>query len=222
MPPARETETERVRRIQDKEAPRYDRQMGFLERVFFGGGREWACSQVRGEVLEIAIGTGRNLTYYPDNVRPTGVELSPEMLAIARQRAAQLGRDVDMRIGDAQQLEFEDQSFDSLIITFALCTIPDDRVAASEAIRVLRPGGRLALLEHVRSPSTPVRAVQRMLDPLTVRFGADHLVREPLDYLADVGFEIDSKRRRSMDGSSLMTIVMVVMMGGMTRAARGR
>jgi ubiquinone/menaquinone biosynthesis C-methylase UbiE len=222
MPPARETETERVRRIQDKEAPRYDRQMGFLERVFFGGGREWACSQVQGEVLEIAIGTGRNLTYYPDNVRLTGVELSPEMLAIARQRAAQLGRDVDMRIGDAQQLEFEDQSFDSLIITFALCTIPDDRVAASEAIRVLRPGGRLALLEHVRSPSTPVRAVQRMLDPLTVRFGADHLVREPLDYLADVGFEIDSKRRRSMDGSSLMTIVMVVMMGGMTRAARGR
>jgi ubiquinone/menaquinone biosynthesis C-methylase UbiE len=195
MPPARETETERVRRIQDKEAPRYDRQMGFLERVFFGGGREWACSQVQGEVLEIAIGTGRNLTYYPDNVRPTGVELSPEMLAIARQRAAQLGRDVDMRIGDAQQLEFEDQSFDSLIITFALCTIPDDRVAASEAIRVLRPGGRLALLEHVRSPSTPVRAVQRMLDPLTVRFGADHLVREPLDYLADVGFEIDSVER---------------------------
>jgi ubiquinone/menaquinone biosynthesis C-methylase UbiE len=195
MPPARETETERVRRIQDKEAPRYDRQMGFLERVFFGGGREWACSQVQGEVLEIAIGTGRNLTYYPDNVRLTGVELSPEMLAIARQRAAQLGRDVDMRIGDAQQLEFEDQSFDSLIITFALCTIPDDRVAASEAIRVLRPGGRLALLEHVRSPSTPVRAVQRMLDPLTVRFGADHLVREPLDYLADVGFEIDSVER---------------------------
>jgi ubiquinone/menaquinone biosynthesis C-methylase UbiE len=68
-------------------------------------------------------------------------------------------------------------------------------VAASEAFRVLRPGGRLALLEHVRSPSTPVRAVQQMLDPLTVRFGADHLVREPLDYLADVGFEIDSVQR---------------------------
>lgn len=189
------TETERVRRVQDKEAPRYDRQMGFFERVLFGGGREWACSQVRGDVLEIAIGTGRNLPYYPDGVQLTGVELSAEMLAIGRQRAAELGRDVDMRIGDAQQLEFADQSFDTVVITFALCTIPDNRAATGEALRVLRPGGRLVLLEHVRSPSLPVRAVQRLLDPLSVRFGADHLVREPLDYLADVGFEIDSVQR---------------------------
>ncbi|MGH2963340.1 MAG: class I SAM-dependent methyltransferase [Solirubrobacterales bacterium] len=188
-------ETERVRRIQDKEAPRYDRQMGFFDRVLFGGGREWACSQVRGEVLEIAIGTGRNLPYYAEGVRLTGVELSPEMMAIGKQRAARLGRDVEMRIGDAQKLEFEDRSFDSVIITFALCTIPDDRAAASEAYRVLRPAGRLVLLEHVRSPSLPVRVLQRAIDPLSVRFGADHVVREPLDYLANVGFEIDGVER---------------------------
>jgi ubiquinone/menaquinone biosynthesis C-methylase UbiE len=189
------TETERVRRIQDKEAPRYDRQMAFFERILFAGGREWACSQVRGEVLEIAVGTGRNLPHYPDRVRLTGVELSPEMLAIGRQRAEELGRDVDLRIGDAQALEFEEQSFDTVIITFALCTIPDDRAAAREAHRVLRPGGRLVLLEHVRSPNAPVRAVQRIIDPLSVRFGADHLVRDPLDYLADVGFALESVER---------------------------
>jgi ubiquinone/menaquinone biosynthesis C-methylase UbiE len=78
------TETERVRRLQDKEAPRYDRQMGFFDRILFAGGREWACSRVEGEVLELAVGTGRNLPYYPADVRLTGIELSPQMLEIGR------------------------------------------------------------------------------------------------------------------------------------------
>ena len=185
------TETERVRRILDREAPKYDRQMGFFDRVLFSGGREWACAEARGEVLELAIGTARNLPYYADDVRLTGVELSPAMLAIARRRSEQLGRDPDLRIGDAQALDFADQSFDTVIITLGLCTIPDDRAAASEAYRVLRPGGRLVLVEHVRSPALAVRAVQRLIDPLSVRFGADHLLREPLDYLGAVGFEVD-------------------------------
>jgi len=188
-------ETERVRRLQDKEAPRYDRQMGFFDRVLFAGGREWACAQVSGEVLELAFGTGRNLPFYRADVQLTAVELSPGMLEIGRKRADELGRKVDLRLGDAQALEFEDQIFDTVIITFGLCTIPDDRGAATEAHRVLRPGGRLVLLEHGRSPSPPVRAVQRLLDPLAVRFGADHLVRDPLDYLASVGFEIETLQR---------------------------
>jgi ubiquinone/menaquinone biosynthesis C-methylase UbiE len=194
-PPTVEAETERVRRLQDKEAPRYDRQMGFFDRILFAGGREWATAQVRGEVLELAFGTGRNLPHYPADVRLTAIELSPRMLEIGRQRANELGRKIDLRLGDAQALDFDDQSFDTVIITFGLCTIPDDRRAVADAYRVLRPGGRLVLLEHVRSPSSPVRAVQKLLDPLAVRFGADHLVREPLDYLGSVGFEIESVQR---------------------------
>jgi ubiquinone/menaquinone biosynthesis C-methylase UbiE len=189
------SETERVRRLQDKEAPRYDRQMKFFDRTLFAGGREWACSQVHGEVLELAVGTARNLRHYSADVRLTGIELSAQMLEIGKRRAEELGREVDLRVGDAQALEFEDQSFDTVIITFGLCTIPDDRAAVSEAHRVLRSGGRLVLLEHVRSPSVAVRAAQRALDPLAVRFAADHLVRDPLDYLGSVGFEIESVER---------------------------
>jgi ubiquinone/menaquinone biosynthesis C-methylase UbiE len=166
--------------------------MTFFDRVLFADGREWACSQARGEVLEIAVGTGRNLAHYPAGTRPTGIELSPEMLAIARRRATDLGIDVDLREGDAQALEFADDSFDTVIITLALCTIPNDRGAVREVRRVLRPGGRLVLLEHVRSPAAPVRTVQRLV---SVRFEADHLLRDPLDYLAAEGFEIEAVQR---------------------------
>ena len=117
------------------------------------------------------------------------------MLAIAKQRAVELGLDADLRLGDAQALELPDERFDTAVITLALCTIPDDRQAVREAHRVLRPGGRLLLLEHVRSPRLPVRAVQRLLDPLAVRFAADHLVREPLDHLSAAGFELERVER---------------------------
>jgi ubiquinone/menaquinone biosynthesis C-methylase UbiE len=188
-------ETERVRAIQDKQAPSYDRSMDIFERLLFNGAREWACGQLEGDVLEIAIGTGRNMALYPPGVRVTGVELSEEMLVCARRRAQQLGTEVELHVGDAQNLQFADSSFDTVLITFALCTIPDDRRAATEAFRVLRPGGRLVAIEHVRSPVRAVRAVERVLDPLAVRFGGDHLTRDPLDYLADVGFEVEDVER---------------------------
>lgn len=195
LDPPTQAETERVRRIQDKTAPRYDRQMGFWERMLFGEGRDWACSKAAGEVLEIAIGTGRNLPHYPDNVSLTGIELSPEMLGIARERAEELGREVELKLGDAQKLELADESFDTVVCTCSLCTIPDPGAAVAEAHRVLRPGGRFVLLEHVRSPSAQVRIVQRMLEPLTVRFEADHLTREPLDYLSAEGFDVEEVER---------------------------
>jgi ubiquinone/menaquinone biosynthesis C-methylase UbiE/predicted ester cyclase len=192
MPPS---ETERVRDIQDKHAGGYDRQMNFFDWVLFAGGREWACSQADGETLEIAVGTGRNLPHYPPGVKLTAIEFSPEMLAIARERAADLDRQVELREGDAQELGFADESFDTVVITLALCTIPDDRKAVREARRVLRPGGRLILLEHVRSPVLPVRAIQRAIEPLAIRFEADHLTREPLDHLSDERFEVESSER---------------------------
>lgn len=189
------TETGRVRQIQDRNAPSYDRRISFFERVLFGDGRQWVCSRADGRVLELAVGTARNLSYYGENVRVTGIELSPEMLALARRRAEELGSNADLRLGDAQELEFADESFDTVVITLGLCTIPDDRQAVREAHRVLRPGGRLLLLEHVRSPSLPVRSVQRLIDPLMVRFEADHVLRDPLDYLEAEGFTIERSER---------------------------
>ncbi|HSJ17834.1 MAG TPA: methyltransferase domain-containing protein [Solirubrobacterales bacterium] len=189
------TETERVQRVRDQQAATYDRRIGFFERALFGGGREWVCSQTRGDVLELGVGTGRNLAFYPDDVRLTGIELSPEMLAIGKRRQAELGRDAHLRSGDAQRLGFDDERFDTVVSTLTMCEIPDYGRAIREAHRVLRPGGRFVLLEHVRSPSLPVRIGQRLLEPLSVRFNADHLLREPLDALREAGFEIERSER---------------------------
>ena len=98
------------------------------------------------------MGTGRNLAFYPRDVKLTGVELSEAMLRIARQRARDVGRSGDLRPGDAQALEFPDASFDTVTCTISLCSIPDDRAAVREVARVLRPGGRFVFMEHVRSP----------------------------------------------------------------------
>ena len=195
LPEDTRRETERVRRLQDKEAPRYDGQMRIFDRLLFEGGREWACSRAQGQVLEIAVGTGRNLPHHRDDVTLTGIELSPEMLAIAKRRAAESGREADLRVGDAQALDFPDAGFDSVLCTLALCTIPDPGAAVREVHRVLRPGGRFSLLEHVRSPVRAVRGVQRLIEPLSIRFAADHLTREPLEYLGAAGFEVEELER---------------------------
>ena len=191
-------ENERVRRLMDRGAPRYDRQMNFFDRVLFTGGREWACLGAEGKVLEIAVGSGRNLPVYPKGTSLTAIEFSPEMLKLAKQRAAGLGTEVELRLGDAQALEFPDESFDTVVCTLALCTIPDPSRAVGEAYRVLRPGGQFRAIEHVRSPSLLVRGVQRAIDPLSVRFAADHVVREPLDYLRPAGFQIEHLERSKM------------------------
>ena len=190
--------TERVRRHYDRGAESYDRLIAWAERAFFGDGREWVCSRARGEVLEIAVGTGRNLPFYPADARLTGIELSPKILDIARRRANESGVEADLRVGDAQSLPFPDASFDTVVATLALCTIPDDRRAVSEAARVLRPGGSLFLLEHVRSPLLPVRLLQQVLNPLTVFLEQDHLLREPLRHVEDAGLVVERLERSKL------------------------
>ena len=190
--------TERVRRHYDRSAGSYDRIISWAEKALFGGAREWVCSQARGELLEIAVGTGRNFPFYPEGVRLSGIELSPKMLDLARRRARELGRDADLRVGDAHNLPFPDASFDTVVVTLALCTIPDDRRALAEAARVLRPGGELLLLEHVRSPVLPVRLLQRVLEPLTLLLDHDHLLREPLRHVEDAGLVVESLERSKL------------------------
>ncbi len=133
--PADQLNRDRWRCCRDKHSASYDKQTQFFDRVLFADSRSWVCSQATGDTLEVAIGTGLNLPLYPDETRLTGIDLSPAMLGVARHRAEQVGRAVDLREADALALPFPDACFDTVVCTFALCAIPDHRRAVSEMNR---------------------------------------------------------------------------------------
>lgn len=173
---------------------RLDRDIAIFERLVFAGGRQWVCSQATGDVLEVAIGTGRNPAVLPRLHPPHGIDLSPAMLDITRARAANAGVAVDLREGDAQTLPFDDASFDTVVCTLGLCGMPDDRAAVAEMFRVLRPGGKLLILDHLGSDRRWLRLGQRLVEKITVRFG-EHLTRRPLPLVEQAGFDVEHTER---------------------------
>jgi ubiquinone/menaquinone biosynthesis C-methylase UbiE len=191
----RETPAARQKRVWDKSAPSYDKQISFFEKIWFGGAREWLGGRAQGQVLEVAIGTGRNLPHYPTDVTITAIELSPAMLAIARQRAADLGRDVTLREADAEHLPFDDASFDTVTCALALCTIPSPVAAVGEMRRVLAPGGRLLLLDHIASTWPPLYVAQWLAERITIRTAGEHFTRRQLPLVTAAGFQIAEAER---------------------------
>ena len=195
------------RRAWAKEADRYDKRIGFFERRIFGAEhRAWACSRAAGKTLEVAVGTGLNLPLYAPDVDLVGLDLSAEMLEIARRRARDLGRDVELREGDAHDLPFENDTFDSVVCTYSLCNIPDPHRALGEMKRVLRPGGKLILVDHIRSAVKPVLWIQKGIELLSKRYEGEHMTRRPLEQVMAHGFEV-IERDRLAPGSVVERLV---------------
>jgi len=117
------------------------------------------------------------------------------MLAIARQRAADLGRDVDLQEGDAEHQPFAEASFDTVVCALSLCTIPDPAAAIGEMKRVLVPGGRLLLLDHIGSTWPPVYAAQWLLERITIRAAGEHFTRRQLSLVQAAGFRVVETER---------------------------
>jgi ubiquinone/menaquinone biosynthesis C-methylase UbiE len=185
----------RWNRYWDKKSKNYDKEMSVWDRRLFGDSRSWACGQAVGEVLEVAVGTGLNLPFYPEDVVVTGVDLSEGMLDIARARADRIGRAVTLRHGDAHALPFADATFDTVVCTLGLCAIPDADTAVDEMIRVLRPDGRLILLDHVESTSRAARALQRLMELVTVPMAGEHFLRRPVHRVRARGLDIEQQER---------------------------
>jgi phosphatidylethanolamine/phosphatidyl-N-methylethanolamine N-methyltransferase len=147
--------------------------------------------RVRGpRVLELGVGTGKNVPHYRDGWRVTGIDLSPRMLDQAAGRAKRAGVEVALLLGDAPALPFPDASFDTAVATFVFCSVPDPVLGLGEADRVLAPGGQPLLLEHVLSRHALLRPLMRAADPLVVRLMGAHIDRETVRNIERAGFDI--------------------------------
>jgi ubiquinone/menaquinone biosynthesis C-methylase UbiE len=174
----------------DRFARWYDWVEGIPEALGLYRLRYQMLQRASGAVLEAAIGTGKNLPYYPRDCRITAVDRSREMLNIARKRAAKLSLNVSFLLADAEALPFWDESFDTVVSSLSTCTFPNPVAALKEMARVCRPTGKVFLLEHGRSDREWLgRWQDRHADQFAKPLGC-HWNREPLELVGQTGLKV--------------------------------
>src|SRR5919106_6913998 len=178
-----------ISRKYDDFARWYDWVEGILDCLGLRRLRRGLLQRASGRVLEVAVGTGKNLTYYPRDCRIIALDLSSEMLKVARNRAAKLSMHVSFLVADAAALPFRDQSFDTVVSSLSTCTFADPVAALEEIKRVCRPAERVLLLEHGRSDREWLgRGQDRYADRFAKPLGC-HWNREPLELSRNAGLK---------------------------------
>jgi phosphatidylethanolamine/phosphatidyl-N-methylethanolamine N-methyltransferase len=173
-------------------APVYDLMEAIVERFAFRQWRERLWSQVDGNrVLEVGVGTGKNVPHYPSGIRVTAVDLSDKMLEWARRRVQELDIEADLCLMDAQRLAFPDAAFDAAVATFVFCSVPKPVLGLRELNRVVRPGRQVILLEHVRVNKPMIGKLMDLLDPFVVRLMGPHINRRTVESVKKAGLEIE-------------------------------
>ena len=175
-----ETKYDRFSRI-------YDAMEIVVESIAFKRWRKETFSSLHGEILEVGVGTGKNLPYYPGDAEITGIDISHGMLKRAQKRAQGLDNVALMHM-DAEHLDFGDDTFDYVVTSFVLCTIPNPVAALIEMKRVCKPGGKLVLLEHVRSKNKLIAFFEDLLNPIPRFLVGTDINRDTVGNVKKAGF----------------------------------
>ena len=182
---------------------RYDRAAGRYDLV--EAPMEWLIKRLRrhlwanvdGEtVLEVGVGTGKNLPYHPQGTRLVALDISPRMLRRAADRARRLGRDADLVLGDAQRLPFREGAFDAAVATFVFCSVPDPVAGLQEVRRVVRDEGGVHLLEHVRAQNPVLGWLMDLANPIAVRLTGANINRDTVSNVAKAEITLDAIESR--------------------------
>jgi ubiquinone/menaquinone biosynthesis C-methylase UbiE len=191
-------ETNGPARIYDRVAPIYDLYSGPME--WMGGARRRGrlLGRAEGEVLEVGVGTGLNLGYYPPGVHVTGIDISPRMLARARARAEDADVDVVLEVADVEHLPYDDDRFDTATATCVFCSVADPVQGLRELARVTGPDGRVLLLEHVRPRNRLLGVLADLVSPLTRRLFGPDVNRRTERNVEAAGLEIVSLHRQGV------------------------
>ena len=178
----------------------YDLFEGPMEMEAFSKYRKMVLSFVEGKVLEVGVGTGKNLPYYPEDVEVTGIDFSRGMLKRAEKRRIELGlENVELLPMDVQDLEFDDNTFDTVVSTFVFCTVPDPVKGLREVYRVLKPGGRAIFLEHMKSGSKLLNIPLYMMEPFIRTLLGSSMLRETWNNIGKAGFRIEKAENLFFD-----------------------
>ena len=195
--------TARAKARYDRIAPVYNFMQGVVERLAFRRLRRLLWQNEIGEnVLEVGVGTGKNIEYYPSQARVTAVDFSQRMLKQARQRAEVTHRAVDLRQMDIQSLDFSDATFDTVVATFVFCSVPDPVLGLQELARVTKPNGRILLLEHMRPESRLIGRVFDWINPVLVWLFGFNINRRTVENIHSAGLDIEVNRK--LDRSGIM------------------
>lgn len=183
------------RRVYDRIAGIYDLYSTPMEWMGGERRRQRLFGQARGEVLEVGVGTGLNLGFYPEGVRVIGIDISPRMLARARRRAEASPAEVTLEVADVERLPFEDDRFDAAAAACVFCSVADPVRGLRELRRVVRPQGRILLLEHVRPRNPVLGLLADLISPLSRRLVGPEVNRRTERNVEAAGLEIVSVRR---------------------------
>ena len=184
-------DTELAKRRYNRIAPLYDLMEGLVERSRYSKWRELLWSKVEGtNILEVGVGTGKNFPYYPSDAEIAAVDFSNRMLQRAKDRASKQKVKVRLQQMDVQNLEFPDNTFDTVVASFVFCSVPDPVRGLIEVARVCKPGGKIALLEHVLSASPIPGWLMNLANPLVVRTLGVNINRRTVENVTKSGLEV--------------------------------